>query len=55
MLGGLIGGKLVNRLGRKPLAIITALIAGIFSVFFTLLQMCLFQLPCGLVVLALFL
>lgn len=35
MLGGLIGGKLVNRLGRKPLAVITALIAGIFSVFFT--------------------
>jgi predicted MFS family arabinose efflux permease len=37
MLGGLIGGRLVNRFGRKPLTVTTAFVSSVFAILFTLL------------------
>ena len=36
LLGSVVGGRLVKRVGRKPLTVLAALFAGIFTVAFTL-------------------
>lgn len=48
-LGGLFGGRLVNRFGRKPLTVLPVLIAGISTIFFFNMPNLLLSLALGLI------
>lgn len=49
-LGSFSGGRLINKVGRKPLTIISALSAGIITIFFTNISILNFSLITGLAI-----